>query len=228
MKVIKTAALQSPEIRHFNLVIDGMSIKKALDIVSGKISPDGYCDYGPNLQVEKGDLLAGEALVFMLVSLNGSVKWPIAYFLTRGITGETLKTLIETAIQLCHENTLKVWTLTCDGHATNYKAMKLFNCDVFAGSIHLITNRFKVANVPGEIYFTPDACHSLKLARNALEEYDFVAPNGNVISWIYIVKLLEFQEKMVFRLANKLIITHINFKRNIMKVCTSSSITEYS
>lgn len=35
----------------------------------------GYCDYGRDISIERNDVKAKEALVFLLVSLKGTWKW---------------------------------------------------------------------------------------------------------------------------------------------------------
>lgn len=61
----------------------------------------GFCDYGNNINIENNDMESTEALVFMLVSLKGVWKWPIAYFLKRSLSATTLAELIQTALTYC-------------------------------------------------------------------------------------------------------------------------------
>ncbi|KYN29364.1 THAP domain-containing protein 9, partial [Trachymyrmex cornetzi] len=68
----------------------------------------GYCDYGNSITLERNESEAKEALVFLLVSLNGKWKWPIAYFFKRSITAPILKELIETALILTAEVQISV------------------------------------------------------------------------------------------------------------------------
>lgn len=67
-------------VQDCNLVLDGMSIRKQILWDSKKEKFVGYCDYGNYLHLENLDVPATEALVFMLVSINGKWKWPIGYF----------------------------------------------------------------------------------------------------------------------------------------------------
>lgn len=69
--------------------------------------------------------------------------------------------------------------------------------------------------------FCPTRCYVLKLARNLLEQ----TPDGIFIKlfpqpakWSYIVLLFEFQNRLGFRLANRLPRIHVYFDRHKIKV----------
>lgn len=85
----------------------------------------------------------------------------------------------------------------------------------------------------------PDACHNIKLARNALATFQQFKYNDDVISWSYIKNLntginyiilikfviyikyfyfISVQQTIGLNIANKLSNTHIDWKKNIMKV----------
>jgi len=85
-----------------------MSIKKQViwDKQAHKFT--GYCDYGDNLTVESSETAATEALVFMLVSLNGKWKLPIGYFLQNKTNAVRQAELIKTALSLSHQSGLNV------------------------------------------------------------------------------------------------------------------------
>lgn len=69
------------------------------------------------------------------------------------------------------------------------------------------------------IYYTPDACHNIKLARNALGSFKaFLDENDNLIEWRYIEQLSKIQNNVGFKLANKLSSSHIYWRNNSMKV----------
>nr|CAI5842946.1 unnamed protein product [Callosobruchus analis] len=67
-----------------NLVLDEMSIRKQVEWTGSKFT--GYIDVGSKME---SDILpeAKEALVFMLVCINGAWKIPVGYFLLDGLTG---------------------------------------------------------------------------------------------------------------------------------------------
>ena len=59
--------------------------------------------------------------------------------------------------------------MTCDGTATNFKSMKLLGCKI-GENLNEIDGTFTFPGYSYDIFFTPDACHMLKLARNALSD----------------------------------------------------------
>jgi len=88
--------------KECNLVFDAICIKKQViwDKQAHKFT--GYCDYGNNLTVESSETAATEALLFMLVSLNGKWKLPIGYFLQNKTNAVRQVELIKTARTLSH------------------------------------------------------------------------------------------------------------------------------
>ena len=72
----------------------------------------------------------------------------------------------------------------------------------------------------GERYlYTPDPPHMLKLARNALSDYQvFIAGNGEKIQWRFIESLHFEQEKEGAKFGNKLSTRHILYHRCKMNV----------
>lgn len=90
-EVLDALNLFEDQDRDVNLVIDGMSIKKAKIWNNSLGKFIGFPDYGnitaPNSANDEHDVLATEALVIMAVCLRGTWKLPIAYFFQNRITG---------------------------------------------------------------------------------------------------------------------------------------------
>lgn len=103
--------------RDVNLVSDAMAIKKGIVFDSAMKKFVGFIDYG-NSNITH-DAAATEALFFMLVSLNGKWKLPIAYFLADKVTGKVQGELINTTLRLTHEKGIRVRGITFDGAAAN-------------------------------------------------------------------------------------------------------------
>jgi len=56
-----------------------------------------------------------------------------------------------------------------------------------------------------KIYISLDACHMIKLARNALADIGIIKDlNNGTIKWDFIVKLHQIQAKYILHLGNKL------------------------
>ena len=69
------------------------------------------------------------------------------------------------------------------------------------------------------VYCTLDACHMIKLARNALGDLGcFKTTDGKIIEWQFIKNLVELQIEEGFNIASKLNSDHLNWQRQKMKV----------
>lgn len=201
-----------------NMIFDSMSIRQQLlwNEQEGKIV--GYVDYGNDIHIEEKDSLANESLVFMLVAFNGKWKWPIGYFLKKSLSAAILAELILTALSLTSESDLKVRSITCDGASVNVSALNKLGCNIYSDNYESIINNFKHPTRDYNVYVILDACHMLKLARNAFADYkEFRTDDGN-IEWRYIIQLYQMQNQLTFKYKNKLNSQCINWWQNKMKV----------
>lgn len=130
-----------------------------------------FSNYGNDINLEKNETIAKEALVFMIVSYNGKWKWLIAYFLKNSITSTILVELINTALILTADVGIKIRSVTCDGENTNCAALKELGCNIFTNKFENIKNDFKHPTLCYNVHALLDPCHMLKLARNALANY---------------------------------------------------------
>lgn len=130
----------------------------------------------------------------------------------------TLAELIKTALILTSKAKLKVRSITCDGENANVSALKILGCNIFHENHQDIKNFFIHPTENCKIYIILDACHMLKLARNALADYGEFQYNNKVNKWNYIVHLYKLQRKLTFKLKNKLSSQYIYWKQNKMKV----------
>lgn len=92
--------------------------------------------------------------------------------------------------------------------------MRLLGCELF----HIDYSNLKHRTSDHEVYFVPDACHNLKLARNAIRTLQQVTSPSGIIDWEHIIGLNRFQNDIDLKLANKVSNVHIHYKANIMKV----------
>jgi len=70
-----------------------------------------------------------------------------------------------------------------------------------------------------KIYIILDACHIIKLARNALADIGIIKDlNNGTVKWDFIVKLHQIQAKDILHLGNKLKQHHIKWQNHKMKV----------
>jgi len=154
----------------------------------------------------------------MLSSLKGKWKWPIGYWFVDKIKSAVQAQLIKIAITECYKYKINVVSVTCDGAYANSSTFQILGCKLNEEFSEIKPN-FSVDPTKPDLYFTPDVCHNIKLARNALGTFKaFKNENGQLIEWRYLEQLLELQNEAGFKLGNKIGSVHINGKGNSMKV----------
>lgn len=155
-----------------------MHIKKGVKLNGTEFK--GYVDYGEILPSAKNDVATSASFIFA-TKINGYVKLPIGHILTNGCSTTLMTSLIRTTLTKLTEHGARVINITFDGLKSNFSPAKKLgaNFDICStigghGILHPLTG--------SNVYCTPDACHLMKLARNALEAYhEFLDINGNVI-----------------------------------------------
>jgi hypothetical protein len=107
--------------------------------------------------------------------------------------------------------------IVMDGHTTNQAMVSELGGSLSPKNIKTSFPHPSDATRPVYIFF--DACHMLKLLRNALEAMkEIVIPNVGTARWSDIAKLHELQHTEGLRAANKLTAAHIQFQKQKMKV----------
>jgi len=170
-----------------SLVFDEMAIRQHVEYDGNKFN--GYVDMGENVTVTD-TRLAKDALVFMVVCINGAWKIPLAYFLIDRITAEQKNNLTLQCISSLHDAGMQIVCVTCDGTATNFAMMQQLGCNF--NVLPLQTFQHPVTNEPIAIF--PDPCHMLKLIRNAFGDLKiFVDEDNKLIKLEYLEKLHNLQ-----------------------------------
>lgn len=195
-----------------SLMLDEMYIHKQTEFDGDQIH--GYVDIGAG---EMENVVATQALVFMVVAVNESWKIPIAYFLISSMNGEERANLVRESLIRLHEVGVRVVSLTCDGPSQNFSMIrelgaKLDIMDMRSYFFHPVDHTQKV-------HVLLDPCHMLKLLRNVFSTVEvLVREDGQQIRWQYIEELHKLQEKEGLRLGNKLKMAHIQWRNQKMKV----------
>ena len=83
---LKVDVEEKSERKDCSLIIDAMSIRKQTLLEPNKERYSGFANYGP-IPADDPDIVATEALVFLLVRSRSNWKCPIGYFLTNRTTG---------------------------------------------------------------------------------------------------------------------------------------------
>lgn len=129
-----------------------------------------------------------------------------------------LAELIKTALTLTAQAKLRITSVTCDAETVNINALNILGCNIFANNQEEIVNYFMHPTENYKIYIILDACHMLKLARNALADYREFEYNKKSTKWDYIVRLHTLQKSLTFKLKNKLSSQCVYWQQNKMKV----------
>lgn len=148
------------------LMLDAMKIKSHVQQDPQTQTMLGYVDMGD--RVNETDI-ASEALVFMAVRLQGYWKAPIAYYLTKTLTPDTQRVLVEHAIEELHHHGIRVVCLTMDGHASNVSMCTQLGCNLKEDLCKPLKTHFPHPITGDKVFVMMDACHMLKLARNMLK-----------------------------------------------------------
>lgn len=197
-----------------NLVFDEMAIRRQVEWTGTKFT--GHVDIGTKLE---NDILpvAKEALVFMLVPLNGSWKIPVAYFLLDGLAGSAKADLVKKCLEFVHESGVTVTSLTFDGAAANFTMAKHLGAD-FNDPQHLKTY-FIHPLTSDKIFIFLDPCHMLKLIRNCFGSQKILKDIGEKdIMWEFLSKLVTLQTEEGLHAATKLRLRHLQWTKEKMRV----------
>uniref|UniRef100_A0A2S2PS39 THAP domain-containing protein 9 n=1 Tax=Schizaphis graminum TaxID=13262 RepID=A0A2S2PS39_SCHGA len=200
---------------YCNLVIDEMCIRRYVEMDSQK-KIYGYINMGAEYSYENDDIpLAKNALVFLVVGINGYWKMPIAYFLIDGLNGGERANLLTKAIDLLYDTGIHLCSVTFDGASVNSKmCIELgANFNVDNGKPYIINNHEQ------KLYIYYDPAHMLKLIRNAWEfKSVIINSKGEKICWKYIKMLYGIEQQEGLRAGTKLTKRHIEFHNEKMNV----------
>ena len=115
---LKNKVDEDPLNADTGLVCDAISIESSTFYNKTAESFEGFVDLGKYIVVDDENAIASDALVFMLVSLRKSWKYPIGYVLVdKNVDATNLHSLLSRALQYSAEHNLKVYSM--DGTSTN-------------------------------------------------------------------------------------------------------------
>ena len=172
-----------------SLMLDEMSLKKQGEWDGKQFR--GFVDLGDGSDDKSP--LATNALVFMVVAMNGAFKIPIGYFPIVSLTGAEKANLVQIAIRKLVEVDIEVVSLICDGPPAHFTMMAELGASLDVQNFK--TYFFNPVDSNRKIYVLFDVCHMLKLVRNNFKKvrvmYD---KEGQRISWEYIDELAKVQD----------------------------------
>jgi hypothetical protein len=193
----------------FAIMIDEMSIKKQINLGGNRLTVRGYVDIGTGPTDDT--TLASEALVVMVVWLNGPWKLPIAYFLINKLNAEEKAAIVLESLQIMHNIGIRIVSLTCDGPQVNFRMIRTLGCVLSLTDTNMDTY-FCHQSDESHVFVFPDVCHMLKLMRNNWAKLGKILNGGEAIDWEFIKLLFQVQEEEGVKIANKLSRAHINIK----------------
>lgn len=184
-----------------------------MEVINGK--EYGYIDIGKDS--EKDEMPQAEnALVFMLVCVNGGWKIPVSHYFVKALSGQKQAKLTEEILTRLSETGVKVTSVTFDGLQANFTMCKHLGATISAENPMDAYFLHPVSKEP--ISIVPDGCHVLKLIRNAFAYQDMHDADGNIISWDFLKKLVDVQDFQGLHLGTKIRRQHIDFEQNKMNV----------
>ena len=198
-----------------SLMLDEMNIKKHVSWDGKRFR--GYVDIGNDTEDDDSTPVAKDALVFMVVSVNGSWKVPCAYFFVDGLSGIERANLVRVCIKKLYDAGVSIISLICDGPSCHFSMMSALGASLDPLNMQAFFTHPLKPEI--KVYVLLDVCHMLKLVRNTLGEGGIlVDKNGCTISWQYITELHKLQENEGLRLGNKVRTAHIQWRQQKMKV----------
>ncbi|GFN80520.1 THAP domain containing 9 [Plakobranchus ocellatus] len=195
------------------LMLDEMALRKHVEFLNGKYH--GFVDIGNGI-VDDSTPMAKDALVLIAVAVNGSWKIPLGYFVIDGMSGRERANLVKECLHRLHDTGASAIALTCDGPSCHLSMLNELGACM---APDMLRSSFPhPADATANVQMMLDACHMLKLVRNAFAEGAVCCDiNGRPISWKFVEILHELQETEGLRLANKLKIGHLEWRKQKMK-----------
>ena len=207
----------TPTMIDCTLMMDAMEIRKQVLYDAKNRKYSGFVDYG-QIIAENSENEASEALVFLLVGLKQYWKCPIGYFLANKLNGAMQASLVRSALSIVADYGFHVWSVTCDGTFANLETFRMLGCE-FMPDYDKIKVSFPHPTRDYDVYAILDACHMVKLARNALGDLGVLKNATNeIIAWNFFGKLVKIQDDETLSLPNKLNINHVMWQKHKMKV----------
>lgn len=123
--------------------------------------------------------------------------------------------LVTMCLQQVVDTGVKIVGLTFDGARTNISL-----CGILGSELNIKKDEFyfQIQDCEAEVAILPDACHNVKLIRNAFGDFGTFCYKDQIIEWKFIKALEELQAVEGLHLGNKIRKAHIYFSKQKMKV----------
>lgn len=149
-----------------SLMFDEMAIRKQVQWNNSTNKFSGLIDLGNELIDRDSTVPATNALVYLVNSVNGYWKIPVAYYFVNSLTGREKASILVNVLNAIEDTGAEVISVTFDGAPANISMVSIL------GGIISSANNLK-SYFPHPIHKKPvyvflDVCHCLKLLRNTL------------------------------------------------------------
>lgn len=197
-----------------SLSFDEIYIRKHVQWLHEKKKWSGYATLGECLQNDKLPI-ANNILVFMLTVLGINVSIPVAYYPITSLNSSEKKDVLMKVIKELTIAGVNITNIVCDGLSVNLNVFQELGCSFSTENLKTyFTNPYNNS----KIYVLLDACHMIKLVRNALGDLrSMVDPVLGPIKWFYFETLESFRTNHKF-VTNRFNKKHIQYFRNKMNV----------
>lgn len=199
-----------------------MSIKRQIDWDGNKYT--GFIDLGTGIDTDELPE-AQYALVFLVTCINGHYKIPIAYYFVHALTGAKRANLLKQCLLVFHESNVHITSVTVDGAASNIAMLNNMGANL---RIKDLKPYFDHPASQEKVFILLDACHMLKLVRNAFASKEILWDNDEQIRWNYIKSLILLQETEELHAATKIRRRHLNWTKEKMKVSIAAQVLSTS
>jgi len=176
---LKSFCFTSTEKVYCGIVLDEMHIRKQV-IFDGK-KMTGYINYAGIIAEPDPKPEAGSALFIMITGINKTLKVPLGYILTHGLSVNLQSAVVKKALVEVHKIGLTALTLTWDGLQTNFGTAERLGANLNPESPsfrpyidHPTTTK--------RVYIVFDPPHMVKLIRNSLEHFKYLVDGQNRVS----------------------------------------------
>ncbi|KAH8035036.1 hypothetical protein HPB51_003877 [Rhipicephalus microplus] len=187
---VEAESLAVPQSRVCSLIVNQMKIREKLQYNKQQDCFVWHADV--SLEQHGGDLtLANSLLCLLITGLSTSYHIPVAYYVTKGLTGPQLHKLLIFLLEKVEACGFRVFRLVSDNHRVNVNAMTLL-------SGGLLTYRIEhPCDFDRLLFLSFHPCHVLKNVRSQFLAHD-IGPKGEVLS-CYIKNLYDLQKDLVVK-----------------------------
>ncbi|KAG8440012.1 hypothetical protein GDO86_005979 [Hymenochirus boettgeri] len=189
---------QYPEMyKRTCLIVDSVAISQHISYDSEKNELVGFVNFGKGANASVSQEVANEALMFLLVGLDGYWKVPVACFFIRTLTAQAQHQLILDVLHELADNSFETVAITMERNPLNEETCILLGCN-FNDSKNLQTH-FTLPNSNKNHYIIFDVTKEQQILSDMVEKTGIMlSPEGPVI-WQYITDLMSLNKTTVKR-----------------------------